>query len=45
MTQDGEDKLDFLEQLKALALDCTQLRESAEALLVKVKQFHQQNFE
>lgn len=44
MAQDPGDRLD-LEELKALTLACTQLRESAEALLAKAKEFYQQNFE
>lgn len=47
----SEDKRDFLEQFKAevaackkLHAECTQLRESAEALLIKVKQFSFQYF-
>ena len=47
-----EDFRDFLEQLKAevaackkLHAECTQLRESAEALLDKAKQFSRQYFE
>ena len=46
----SEDKRDFLELFKAevaackkLHTECTQLKQSAEALLVKVKQFNQQN--
>jgi hypothetical protein len=47
----SQDKGDFLEQLKAdvaackqLHAECTQLRSEALALLVKAKQFSQQNF-
>jgi hypothetical protein len=40
----SEDFNEFLEQLKAEVAACKKLRESAEALLVKVKQFSQQNF-
>jgi fructose-1,6-bisphosphatase len=39
-----EENREILEQLKAEVAACKQLRKSAEVLLLKAKQFSQQNF-